>query len=79
MSNQNTQQALALPEKEVIQPHLPVWLPCYDFTLVTSPAFSIPLLVVKVMTSEWPASIVLQAVCIRTENEFTVIWLTGDY
>ncbi|KAG5586440.1 hypothetical protein H5410_046874 [Solanum commersonii] len=24
MSNQNTQQALALPEKEVIQPHLPV-------------------------------------------------------
>ncbi|KAD2805486.1 hypothetical protein E3N88_38863 [Mikania micrantha] len=41
-SNQNTQQALALPEKEVIQPHLPVRLPCYDFTPVTSPAFSIP-------------------------------------
>ncbi|KAK9081050.1 hypothetical protein Scep_031045 [Stephania cephalantha] len=42
MSNQNTQQALALPEKEVIQPHLPVRLPCYDFTPVTSPAFGIP-------------------------------------
>ncbi len=31
------------PSKEVIQPHLPVRLPCYDFTLVTSPAFGIPL------------------------------------
>jgi len=27
----------------VIQPHLPVRLPCYDFTPVTSPAFGIPL------------------------------------
>ncbi|KAH0754232.1 hypothetical protein KY290_024502 [Solanum tuberosum] len=27
------QAALALPEKEVIQQHLPVRLPCYDFTL----------------------------------------------
>ena len=25
----------ALPRKEVIQPHLPVRLPCYDFTPVT--------------------------------------------
>ena len=24
------------PLKEVIQPHLPVLLPCYDFTLLTS-------------------------------------------
>ena len=27
-----------LPRKEVIQPHLPVQLPCYDFVPVTSPA-----------------------------------------
>ncbi len=27
----------ALPRKEVIQPHLPVQLPCYDFVPVTSP------------------------------------------
>ncbi len=27
------------PRKEVIQPHLPVRLPCYDFTPVTSPTF----------------------------------------
>ena len=25
--------------KEVIQPHLPIRLPCYDFTPVTGPAF----------------------------------------
>ena len=29
----------ALPRKEVIQPHLPVRLPCYDFTPVTGPTF----------------------------------------
>ena len=27
-----------LPRKEVIQPHLPVRLPCYDFVPITSPA-----------------------------------------
>ena len=27
-----------LPRKEVIQPHLPVRLPCYDFTPVINPA-----------------------------------------
>ena len=26
-----------LPKKEVIQPHLPVQLPCYDFVPVTEP------------------------------------------
>jgi hypothetical protein len=26
-----------LPRKEVIQPHLPVLLPCYDFTPITDP------------------------------------------
>ena len=28
----------ALLRKEVIQPHLPIRLPCYDFTPVTAPA-----------------------------------------
>jgi hypothetical protein len=27
------------PRKEVIQPHLPVRLPCYDFTPITEPTF----------------------------------------
>ena len=30
---------LELPRKEVIQPHLPVRLPCYDFTPITQPTF----------------------------------------
>ena len=28
-----------LLRKEVIQPHLPIRLPCYDFTPITSPTF----------------------------------------
>jgi len=28
-----------LPRKEVIQPQLPLRLPCYDFTPVASPTF----------------------------------------
>ena len=28
-----------LLKKEVIQPHLPVRLPCYDFTPITDPTF----------------------------------------
>ena len=31
------QLAARLPRKEVIQPHLPVRLPCYDFTPITDP------------------------------------------
>jgi hypothetical protein len=30
---------MGLPRKEVIQPQLPLRLPCYDFTPVTSPTF----------------------------------------
>ena len=30
--------------KEVIQPHLPIRLPCYDFTLITNPTFDCCLL-----------------------------------
>src|SRR5947209_1394040 len=35
-----------LPRKEVIQPHLPVQLPCYDFVPVASPALEGSLLAV---------------------------------
>ena len=31
------QDSRRLPRKEVIQPHLPVRLPCYDFTPITDP------------------------------------------
>ena len=37
--------------KEVIQPHLPIRLPCYDFTPVIGPAFGSSLLPVGSLTS----------------------------
>ena len=33
-----------LPRKEVIQPHLPIRLPCYDFTPIIEPTFGRALL-----------------------------------
>ena len=39
------------PRKEVIQPHLPIRLPCYDFTPVIMPAFGGSLLSVGSPTS----------------------------
>ena len=42
---------LNLPRKEVIQPHLPVRLPCYDFTPVTNPALGRCLRTVSSRTS----------------------------
>ena len=40
-----------LHRKEVIQPHLPIRLPCYDFTPVTCPAFGSSPLSVESLTS----------------------------
>jgi hypothetical protein len=37
--------------KEVIQPHLPVRLPCYDFTPITDPTFDSSLLTVRPLAS----------------------------
>ena len=35
----DTKCMFVLPRKEVIQPHLPVRLPCYDFTPLTLHTF----------------------------------------
>ena len=43
--------ALPFSRKEVIQPHLPIRLPCYDFTPVTNPTVVSALLAVKLPTS----------------------------
>ena len=40
-----------LPRKEVIQPHLPVRLPCYDFVPVIGPALGGCFLTVSAPTS----------------------------
>ena len=45
-----------LPRKEVIQPHLPVRLPCYDFTPIIEPTFGRALLAVRLRTSGVPDS-----------------------
>ena len=42
--------------KEVIQPHLPIRLPCYDFTPVIGPAFGSSSLSVRSLTSGVTAS-----------------------
>ena len=40
-----------LHRKEVIQPHLPIRLPCYDFTPIIEPTFGRALLAVESLTS----------------------------
>ena len=44
------------PRKEVIQPHLPIRLPCYDFTPVIDLAFGSSPLAVRILTSGAPNS-----------------------
>ena len=41
------QRSRVLLRKEVIQPHLPVRLPCYDFTPITDPTFDGSFLAVR--------------------------------
>ena len=48
---ENCKQFSLLLRKEVIQPHLPVRLPCYDFTLIISPTFDCCLLTVSSQAS----------------------------
>ena len=43
--------ALPLSQKEVIQPHLPIRLPCYDFTPVIGHTVASALLAVKLPAS----------------------------
>ena len=43
--------ASLLLRKEVIQPHLPIRLPCYDFTPITNPTFGGVPLAVRLPTS----------------------------
>ena len=52
----NTGQLHSLLRKEVIQPHLPIRLPCYDLTPVTEPTFGRALLTVRQRTSGIPDS-----------------------
>ena len=44
-------KSAVLLRKEVIQPHLPIRLPCYDFTLIINPTFDCCLLAVSSQAS----------------------------
>ena len=44
-------QISGLLRKEVIQPHLPIRLPCYDFTPIINPTFDCCLLTVSSQAS----------------------------
>ena len=48
--------ATCLLRKEVIQPHLPIRLPCYDFTPIIEPTFGRVPLAVRLRTSGVPDS-----------------------
>ena len=58
-------------KKEVIQPHLPVRLPCYDFTLVTNSTLGILLQTVRVTTSGITSFHGVRAVLMAGEFEGT--------
>ena len=55
-TSQLQEDFLHLSIKEVIQPHLPVRLPCYDFTPVMKPTVDAVLLAVKQTASGEPHS-----------------------
>ena len=50
-SDRSFRLASVLHRKEVIQPHLPIRLPCYDFTPVINPTFDCVLLAVRLQAS----------------------------
>ena len=51
----NLNRPKIFPLKEVIQPHLPVGLPCYDFTPVTNSTLGVLFQTVKVTTLGIPS------------------------
>ncbi len=69
----------SLSLKEVIQPHLPVGLPCYDFIPVISLALDASPLAVESAASGKTNSHDVTAVCTRPGNVFTALLLTRHY
>ena len=63
--------SFVLLRKEVIQPHLPIRLPCYDFTPVANPTFGSVLTRLDYWLRVLPAPMVWRAVCTRPGNVFT--------
>ena len=68
-----------LHRKEVIQPHLPIRLPCYDFTPVIGPAFGSSLLAVGSLTSGITDSHGVTGGVYKTRERIHRSMLTCDY
>jgi hypothetical protein len=71
--------AHTIPRKEVIQPHLPVRLPCYDFTPVTRPTFDGCLLAVSPPASGVPRFHGVTGGVYKTRERIHRRVLTGGY
>ena len=67
------------PLKEVIQPHLPIRLPCYDFTPVISLTFDGSLLAVKSPASGTPNSHGVTGGVYKTRERIHPDMLIRDY
>ena len=65
--------------KEVIQPHLPIRLPCYDFTPVISPAFDSSLFSVGSLASGVTDSHGVTGGVYKTRERIHRSMLTCDY
>src|SRR5699024_5080600 len=68
-----------LLRKEVIQPHLPVRLPCYDLVPITDPAFDSSLTRMGHWLRVLPTFVTGRAVCTRPGNVFAAALLICDY
>ena len=69
----------AVPRKEVIQPHLPIRLPCYDFTPVMKRTVVGGLLAVSLPTSGAPHSHGVTGGVYKTRERIHRDMLIRDY
>ena len=68
-----------LPRKEVIQPHLPIRLPCYDLVPITGPTFGSVLPRVGLLTSSIPGFHHLTGGVYKTRERIHRGMLIHDY
>ena len=68
-----------LRRKEVIQPHLPIRLPCYDFTPIIEPTFGRAPIAVRLRTSGVPDSHGVTGGVYKARERIHRGMLTHDY
>ena len=68
-----------LPRKEVIHPHVPVGIPCYDLTPITGPALDGSFLAVRPPASGIANSFGLTGGVYKTRERIHRGLLTRDY